>query len=218
MAANFTAVTNNTNIITTPCTFGATQANTVMAWFYLTGATPANYRDIVTIDNQVYFQIINTGVNIDYGTFNNDHIGKALNTNTWYHGVQVNVPTSTTSRQIYGYINGKLDVNITDTDTWATAATISIGSSPATGFTLPLNGKVRDVRVWRRALNATEIYDEMNSRIPIHKAGLFLWVPLDNILAVDKSGNNNVLTVGSAVTLQSGPLPSFPAQRRSALY
>lgn len=207
MAANFTTTTNNTNIISTPCTFGATQSNTTMGWFYLNGATPTTYRDVITIDQQVYHQVLNNA--IDYGTFNFDHTSSALNTNTWYHSVQVCVPTSTTSRQIYGYLNGQLVLNVTDTDTWAAATTACIGSSPATSFTLPLNGKVRDVRIWNRALNPREIIDEYNSRIPIHRAGLFLWVPLDDNLAVDKSGNNNVLTVGSGVTLQSGPLPTY---------
>lgn len=207
MAANFTTTTNNTNIITTPCTFGATQSNTTMAWFQLNGATPTTYRDIVTIDQQVYHQVLNNV--IDYGTFNNDHLSSALNANTWYHSVQVCVPTSTTSRQIYGYLNGELIVNVTDADTWAAATLACIGSSPATGYTLPFNGKIKDVRIWNRALNAREIIDEMNSRVPIHRAGLFLWIPLDDNLAVDKSGNNRVLTVGSAVTLQSGPMNTF---------
>lgn len=215
MAANFTTTTNNTNIITTPCTFPATQSNTTMAWFYLNGTTPTTYRDIVTIDQQVYHQTLN-GV-IDYGTFNNDHLSSAVNANTWYHSCQVNVPTSTTSRQIYGYLNGQLVVNVTDGDTWAAATTISIGSSPATGYTLPFNGNIKEVRVWNRALNAREVLDEMNSRIPIHRAGLFLWVPLNDNLAIDKSGNNNVLTVGSAVTLQQGPMNTniFPKKRNS---
>lgn len=208
MAAFINNTTNNTNIISTPCTFSATQANTTMAWFNLPGTTSAGtYRDIVDIDQQVYHQVLNNA--IDYGTFNNDHISSALNIGQWYHSCQVNVPTSTTSRQIYGYLDGQLLVNVTDTDTWAAATTISIGSSSATAFTLPLNGLVRDVRVWNRALSAREVLDEINSRIPIHRAGLFLWVPLDDNLAIDKSGNNNVLTVGSAVTLAAGPLPPY---------
>jgi len=215
MAANFTTVTNSTNIITTPCVFGATQSNTTMAWFYLNGLTPTTYRDIVTIDQQVYHQVLNNA--IDYGTFGNDHVSSNLNANTWYHSVQVNVPTSTTSRQIYGYLNGELVVNVTDGDTWAASTLACIGSSPETGYTLPFNGNIKDVRIWNRALNAREILDEMNSRIPIHRAGLFLWVPLDDNLAVDRSGNNNVLTVGSEVTLQQGPMNTmvFPKKRIS---
>lgn len=208
MAAIIQNTTVAANSITTPCTFGATQSNTTMAWFYLPGATSVGaYRDIVDIDQQVYHQILNN--NIDYGTFNNDHTGSALNTGQWYHSCQVNVPTSTTSRQIYGYLNGELNINVTDTDTWAAATTISIGNSPATAYTLPLNGLIRDVRVWDRALNAREINDEMNSRIPIHQAGLFLWCPLDDNLAIDKSGNNNVMTVGASITLAAGPLPPY---------
>lgn len=209
MAAYVQNTTVAANSITTPCTFGATQNNTTMAWFMLPGATSVGtYRDIVDIDQQVYHQVLNNA--IDYGTFNNDHVSSALNIGQWYHTCQVNVPTATTSRQIYGYLNGELLINVTDTDTWAAATTISIGNSPATAFTLPLNGFVRDVRVWNRALNAREVVDEMNSRIPIHRAGLFLWVPLDDNLAVDKSGNNNVLTVGASILFAGGPLPPYP--------
>jgi hypothetical protein len=208
MSANIVNTTNSTNIISTPCTFAATQVNTTMCWFNLPGATSAGaYRDLIAIDQQVYHQILNNA--IDYGTFNNDHVSNALNTGQWYHSAAVYVPTSTTSRQIYGYLNGNQLVNLTDGDTWAAATQLSIGSSAATTYTLPLNGLIRDVRVWNRQLTQREIIDEMDSRIPIHDAGLFLWVPLDDNLAVDKSGNNNVLTVGSAVTLQAGPLPPY---------
>jgi hypothetical protein len=208
MAANIPNTTTAVSLITTPCTFGATQSNTTMAWFNLPAATSAGtYRDIVDIDQQVYHQILNN--TIDYGTFNNDHTSNALNIGQWYHSCQVNVPTATTSRQIYGYLNGNLLVNVTDTDTWAAATTISIGNSAASAYAFPLNGFVRDVRVWNRALNAREILDEMNSRIPIHRAGLFLWVPLDDNLAVDKSGNNHILTVGSGITFAAGPIPPY---------
>jgi hypothetical protein len=208
MAALIPNTTTAASLITTPCTFGATQINTTMAWINMTGVTSAGqWRDIVNIDEQVYHQLDNNL--IDYGTFATDNNANLLIVGQWYHTAMVCVPTSTTSRQIYGYFNGDLVVNVTDTDTWATATTISIGNSAASTFAYPFNGSIRDVRVWNRALSPREILDEKNSRIPIHCGGLFLWVPLDDNLAVDKSGNNHVLTVGSGITFGAGPLPPY---------
>jgi hypothetical protein len=211
MAANFTTATNSTNIITTPYTGSATQNMTVMAWVYMNSNTAsANWKDIVTADPNIYMQIYTDGVSIDYGTANVDHNGDALLINTWYHVAQVVVPTSTTSRQIYGYLNGKLNVNVTDTDTSLTYTNICIGNSIFSSYVYPQNGNIKDVRVWTRQLSATEIVDEMLSSIPIHDPGLYLWVPLNDGNYLDKSGNNNVLTVGSAVTTNAGPLKPFP--------
>lgn len=210
MSATFSATTGITNVINTPYTGVATQVITIMCWVFLNGATPANYRDIIAVDPNIYMQIFTDGVSIDFGTANNDHTGSALQTNTWYHVCQVVVPTAANAREIYGYVNGKLNVNVADADTSVAFTNICVGSSIFSGEIFPLNGNTRDVRVWTRQLSATEIVDEMNSGIPIHKQSLLLWSPLDDNLHADKSGNNNVLTVGSAVTLQAGPLKPFP--------
>jgi hypothetical protein len=218
MSIFLNTTTNNTNTVNTPYTGPATQVMTVMAWFSLTtgtGASAGSWRDIVTVDPNIYMQIFSDGVSIDYGTANHDHNGNVLTAGVWYHTAQVVVPTSTTSRQIYGYLNGALNVNVTDNDTSLTCTNICIGNSIFSNFVYPLNGNIKDVRVWTRQLSATDIVDEMNSSVPIHKPGLLLWVPLDDNKAVDKSGNNNVLTVGSAITLQAGPMKAFPKKRRS---
>lgn len=209
MSAFFTTTTNSTNTINTPYTGSATQIMTVMAWIYLPTLTPTGvWRDIVTVDPNIYMQIYTDGTSIDFGTANHDHTGSALLANTWYHVAQVVVPTSTTSRQIYGYVNGQLNVNVTDGDTSVTCTAICAGSSIFSGYAYPLNGNARDVRVWTRQLSATDIVDEMRSQVPIHKPGLLLWLPLNDSLAVDKSGNN-VMTVGSAVTTQGGFIAPF---------
>lgn len=216
MAVVFNTTTNNTNTINTTYTGPATQVMTVMAWIYftsLTGATASSWRDIITVDPNIYLQLFNDGVSIDYGTANHDHNGNVLNANTWYHVAQVVVPTSTTSRQIYGYLNGQLNVNVTDTDTSLTCTNICVGNSVFSSFIFPFNGKIKDARVWTRQLNAREIVDEMNSSIIIHQPALLLWAPLDDNSHADKSGNNNILTVGSAVTLQAGPLKTYPKKK-----
>lgn len=129
--------------------------------------------------------------------------------------LKIVVPTASNSRQIYGYLNGQLIVNVTDNDTSLTSTNICIGNSIFSTFIYPLNGNIKDVRVWTRQLSATDIVDEMLSSIPIHKPGLLLWYPLDDANVLDKSGNDHILTVGSGVTHGSGPLKSFPKKRLS---
>jgi hypothetical protein len=208
MAALFNTTTNTTNLLNTAYTGSATQVITVMAWFFTTSTTPNNYRDIVTLDPNIYMQL-QGGVNSDFGTANNDHLGPVLAINTWYHLCQVVVPTATTSRQIYGYINGQLQVNVTDGDTSVAYTNVCVGSSIFSGETFPLNGSVRDVRIWTRQLPLNEIVDEMESKVPVHRAALLLWSPFDDGTAQDKSGNGRTWTVGSAVTLAPGPIPTW---------
>lgn len=218
MSIVFNTTTNNTNAVSTPYTGPATQIMTVMAWIYFTsavGAGTGDWRDIVTVDPNIYMQLYSDGVSIDYGTANHDHNGSVLAVNTWYHVAQVVVPTSTTSRQIYGYLNGALNVNVTDNDTSLTCTAICVGNSTYSTYIYPFNGSIKDVRVWQRQLSATDIVDEMNSSVPIHKPGLLLWVPFNDANKLDKSGNENVVTVGSAITNQYGIMKAFPKKRRS---
>lgn len=218
MSVNLNTTTNNTNTINTPYTGPATQIMTVMAWIYftsLTGATSTSWRDIVTVDPNIYLQLMNDGVSIDYGTANHDHTGDVLSTHTWYHVAQVVVPTSTTSRQIYGYLNGSLNVNVTDNDTSLTCTAVCVGNSVFSGYIYPFNGNIKDVRVWTRQLSATDIVNEMNSSVVIHKPGLLLHYPFDDTNVLDKSGNNHILTIGSALTHQSGIMKSYPKKRIS---
>jgi hypothetical protein len=213
MSILFTTTTNNTNTINTPYTGSATQVMTIMAWIYLPTLTPTGvWRDIITVDPNIYMQIFTDGTSIDFGTANNDHVGQALAAGVWYHVAQVVVPTSTTSRQIYGYVNGQLNVNVTDTDTSVTYTAVCIGNSIFSTFIYPLNGNAKDVRVWTRQLSATDINDEIQSQVPIHTPGLLLWMPLNDNMTVDKSGNNHIMTVGSAVTIHGGFVAPFAAQ------
>jgi len=204
---------NNTAIVTIPYTGPATQIITVACWIYLPAATPANYRDIVTLDPNIYLQAFSDGITSDFGTAANDHTGPPFAVRQWTHLAIVVVPTSTTSRQIYGYFNGKLQVNITDTSTFTTYTNICIGSSAFSTYAFPLVGNVQDVRVWTRALSPTEIQDEMRTtQTVVHDAALLLWAPLEADKTRDLSGNNNAVTVGSAVTIQGGYLLAWPSR------
>ena len=168
----------------------------------------------MTVDPNIYMQIYSDGVSIDYGTANHDHNGNVLTPGVWYHVAQVVVPTATNSRQIYGYLNGALNVNVTDNDTSLTCTNICVGNSIFSNYVYPLNGNIKDVRVWTRQLSATDIVDEMNSSIPIHPQALQLWLPLNDNDTIDRSGRNNAITVGSAITFQAGPMKSYPKKRR----
>jgi hypothetical protein len=69
------------------------------------------------------------------------------------------------------------------------------------------NGNVRDLRVWTRALSASEIAAEYVSGIPVHPAGLLLWAPFDDNLVNDRSGNGHLFAAtGTGQLVQAGPL------------
>ena len=210
MAANFPATTGATNILDTTYTGAATTVLTVTCWMNMNAITPAAYRDVVALNPNVFLQLFSDGVTIDFGTQTTDHTGRVMTTGTWYHVAMVVVPSSATNRLIYGYVNGQLNVTATDTSTFTAYTRICVGNSVFATEGAPFNGRVKDVRVWTRQLTATEIVDEMESKVPIHKQALLFWSPLDDNLTSDKSGNGHILTVGSAVTLQSGPFKSFP--------
>jgi len=214
VAVYFTTTTNNTNIIYTPYTGAATNIITVMCWVYLPTGAGSNYRDIITADPNIYLQFPNSGNQIDFGTAASDNLGPILNLDTWYHVAEVVVPTSTTARRIWGYVNGVLYVNVADTTTFSTYTNVCIGNSIFSNYTYPLTGKIKDVRVWTQQLIATGIVDEMRSAAPVRKPGLLLWMPLDDANTTDESGNDRVITVGSAVTLQSGPMMAYTKRKR----
>jgi Concanavalin A-like lectin/glucanases superfamily len=215
VAANIPNTTSAAAIISVPFTASATQNMTLMCWAMCPViGTPANYRDFVTVDPNIYMQLFSDGTTFDFGTANDNHLGPPMLAGIWYHVCQVVVPTSTTSRQIYGYVNGQLWVNVTDGDTFSTATAICIGNSIFSGYTFPLSGHVKDVKVWQRALTPQEIVDEMNTKYPIHWQALQLWAPLDDNLTSDKSGHLDTLTPGSGVTLASGPFKAYPWHKR----
>jgi hypothetical protein len=146
---------------------------------------------------------------MDFGSFNADHLGSVLSINRWYHMAMVVIPTSTTNRQHLGYINGALNVNETDTTTFSAYTGITVGNSTFAGLTYALNGNVRDVRIWTRQLDATEIVKEMNSVVPVRRQGLLLWSPFDDDKAYDRSGNGYIWTPTAGVLTQAGPRKSY---------
>ena len=191
---------------------------TLMGWIYLSAAAPTNYRNMIYASPNAGLSTFADGVTFDAGTSGSDHNGSVLSVNVWYHLCQTIFSNSTTNNHlVVGYINGQQNVRVSDTTTFVAYTDIGLGGDPAApSGSFPLNGLMRDVRIWTRSLSAPEIVDEMHSGIPIHRAGLFAWSPLDDNTFADKSGNNNVwTTTGSGISLQSGPLQPFPKKRGS---
>lgn len=190
----------------------ATSNITLMGWVNLPVTTPSasGWRDMIVAEPNIFMQTFSDGITMDFGSANADHTGSLLAINTWYHMALVVVPTSTTNRQHYGYINGKLNVNATDTTTFTAFTGFSVGNTSTFGNTFALNGSMRDVRIWNRALNATDVVQEMQSAVPIHNQGLLVWSPFDDSMHTDKSGNGRVWTTSGSPALRGGgPRPSF---------
>lgn len=200
---------NGTGYLTnTTINFPEPQSYTVSMWFSLPAiGTPAAYRSFFSIlGNSIALTTDNTGSYIDFGSATIDVVYNTNGTliaNKWYHVAYVIQANSASSHNIYGYLNGQLVATGTDTSTYATATSISIGSYSGTG-TGPLNGSIRDLKFWRRTLLASEVIDEMNSTVPVHKAGLVAYYPFDSSTTADLSGNGKNLTSNGTVSLQGG--------------
>lgn len=166
---------------------------------------------MIVLQSNVYMQTFSDGVTMDFGTQTEDFLGQVLAINTWYHVCQVVVPTSTTSRRIYGYVNGKLQVNGLSTMTFSAYAAFTLGNSNfAPAWTWALDGNLRDVKIWKRALGATEVVQEMRSSMPLHLPDLLVWTPLDDDLRSDRAGDGSLIwTPGGA----PGPVLQYGGPR-----
>ncbi len=133
----------------------------------------------------------------------NAYIAGPLIANQWYHTAMVVQANSASSHYVFGYVNGQLVITSNDTTTYSTSSGVSMGTYNGVGGG-PLNGYLRNVKYWSRALSGTEIQDEFNSTVPVHKAGLLAYYPFDTSLAADLSGNGNILTSNGTVTLVDG--------------
>jgi hypothetical protein len=214
MAVSLTNATNSTNILNIPYTASNLQPHTVMCWVYLDGTTPVNYRDVLVMDPNIYMQSFSDGITMDFGTNNFDHNVLLFQPNTWYHVTGVYVPTSASSREIYGYINGDLRLKVTNTDTFLTYTNICIGNSITFNYAHPLNGSIRDVRIWDRELDPSDILLETNSAIPVNNLGLIIWAPFDDNLILDKGSLDSSWSIGSSAGLKAGPLKPFNKIKR----
>jgi hypothetical protein len=204
--------TNGNDRLSTTWAGDATSNMTIACWLWLSYSTPVDYREIIRLDPNVYLSTYTDGLTIDFRSSSADHNGPLLAVSTWYHAAMVVVPTSTTDRQICGYVNGTLAVDAADTATFVDYTRFLVGNgSPRNNV---LNGNVRDLRIWNRALSATEIVREMRASRPIRWEGLLVWSPFDDDLYTDRSGNGRVWTPSSSPTLQGSMSPRGPMTLR----
>jgi len=152
-----------TTYLSTPFTLGAGADLTLMCWTYLSTASPAAYRNMIYASPNTGLSAYTDGVTFDVGTSATTNLGAVLPINTWIHVCQTVFSNgNASSHLITGYINGQQTVRVVDTTTLTTYADIGIGGDPnAPGGTFPLNGNVRDARVWTRALSATEVVGQL---------------------------------------------------------
>ena len=191
-------------------TFSATAGQdwTVMCWGYLSAITPAYYRNWITVEPYLGMGTDIDGFTFDAGTLANNFDGIPLSANKWYHMCEtMRSGGSATAHYICGYLNGQPQViNVLDTETFTACTGLTIGNDSTTGNNCPMNGGIRDVRIWPRVLNITEVIREMHSPHPL-APGLLLWSPFDDDMYTDKSGNGHLWTTnGSGQALRAGPL------------
>jgi hypothetical protein len=201
--------------LSVPYTGAAAQDLTFMCWGYLSTTNPVAYRVFIGGVPNCYMATHTDGLTFDCGEEpGQDQLGSVLTAGVWYHLTMTMANNgSASSHNIKGYINGVGNIQGTGTETFSTYTSLDIGGQ--TNGTFPLSGNVRDVRIWTRALSAQEVADEFRSGVPIHKAGLLIWSPLDDNLFVDKSGSGHLWTTSGTITLQSGPLKPWVGRETS---
>lgn len=204
--------TPTTGSVTTNLVTQATDPLTFSAWLYLPTNIPTDYRCIFTTSGNIVFSTLGDGQTIDFGTGGSDNAGPLLPLATWNHVAMVVYCFSTTSRQIYGYVNGKQVVNVLDTATFTTQFTADIGDNGG----IPLGGYISNAKFWRAALNPAEIFQDYCFKIPSKKSLLF-WSPFDESSSFkDISGNNyNWTTVGTGVVIGGPAAPNRPFSPRT---
>jgi hypothetical protein len=121
-----------------------------------------------------------------------------LNTGTWYH-----LALTYNGSNISFYLNGVLDNSTNQTGTIKPSTNpFLIGSTYSTGGA-KFNGSISEVKIWNRALSATEVKALYNSSKPKMTAssietGLIGYWPLDS--ASEVMGNNLVSNSGTVGT------------------
>lgn len=176
-----------------------------MCWFQRT--TSISSTTILSTYNFV-LDISSTSANhFAIGTKTNDYNGPLVDNKVWYHGAGVVRLVSSGNQNIFGYLNGALVVNTNDASIFTSNTSIVVGNYTPSATNSFLNGIIKDVKIWTRALSAKEVNLEKRSPQPQSRAGLLCWYPLDDNIIYDKSGNGYTLSpFGTATTLVSGPL------------
>lgn len=117
----------------------------------------------------------------------------ALNANTWYH-----VAATYDGTTMKLYINGTLDASKAQTGSVSSNGAFNVGYLYETSRNF--NGKIDEVRVWKRALSQTEISQNMcNVNLPATSlAAYWKFNEGSGSSAQDNSGNGVTLTLSGA--------------------
>ncbi len=161
-AADFDGATSYVNVLDS-ASLDVTSAFTLTYWFKvntINGAGLVSKRNSFT-DNNAFTTFLQTDarLNVDLDT-NNDRFASntAFSTGIWYHVAVVFDGTLAAASRAKLYVNGVLDITANET-----SATVPNYNSPLkvglinTGATTFLDGLVDDVRLYRRALPASEV-------------------------------------------------------------
>lgn len=216
MAAVFT--TSGNSSLSNTYTGPAAQNCTMMAWVYITTASPNTYRYVVSQQGAGLALIVGSatvGTTANYGSDAINNLGRTVPLNQWTH-LAMSVRFASTTRAFYtGFFNGNVDVNFDDSlRTYSTYTSWAVGNDALAGV-YPFNGYIQDVRVWGRNLTAGEVRQEMMSMGPVNKTNMLFWLPLTTANWFDASGRGEHFTAGSvAPTITAGHIPRKPPLRR----
>jgi hypothetical protein len=145
----------------------------------------------------MFLGTLSDGVTVNFGSDAVNNAGPVLRTGLWYHLAYSLRMVSVQSAIMQGFVNGTRYVNYNETTRTYFPWTSMVMGNTTSGGAFPLNGTLRDVRVWTRALANHEIVQEMYSDMP-HHAGLIMWLPLDTS-RLDAAGLGSLSQGGTLV-------------------
>ena len=147
----------------------AASAFSISVWVNISGQPATNkQQDIILKCNQ---DLSNNGYGFSYDNISGNHlnlykcgvadqkISYALNSNTWYHIVAVQNFSGGAPSNVTFYVNGVSAGTVSNTSAFNSSSnkTAFIGGGSTYTNSTSVNGLIDDVRIYNRALSATEI-------------------------------------------------------------
>lgn len=186
---------------------------TVMGWIYTTNSDAAHHRifseETVLYVGQYGNQLAWYTGNGTSWEYNNNSLG-TINTSTWYHVAYVKSGSTCTT-----YINGAQSGSFTCSSTLGTSSNTNYIST-SNGSSQPWGGYIDNLKLFNRALSATEISTDYNS---LHAAAIggATWAdgaqPNSNQKPLGKAltfnGSNQYVSAGTSSNFNFGSSDSF---------
>ncbi|MDR1458594.1 MAG: T9SS type A sorting domain-containing protein [Bacteroidales bacterium] len=186
-----------------------------------------------TAKNAVLFSHGTEDNKFEFGLTQNDEVWVNMNGNTvtstlplstiaisWTHIAAVyTAPAGTAQGQIEVYVNGNNTPAIpaTDVGTYSATGVISVGSDlERTSF---YNGRANELRIWTKALSASQIYIQMNNKLSGTEVGLSAYWQMDEArgsLVNEKIRGRNGTTNATWFVLPAGRSLSFDGNNQYA--